>query len=450
MTRLSTLVLLVSFPTGASPLCAAPPAPGVFAGEPPAAVERLIARAKDGDADAVTELAARPDAAPYLRLALKPPGHLARGATALADALEAAERRAGERNRTRYAAWLAGGRLDLCAEVLVACPDKKDALEMADATLPVRARIARSCLADTPFFPPDSPEAKFLFRRPTFNLGRPDLYTNEAGTDLALPLRTGGNSWGTLIRADRCSVAAYERISWFVAARTEAREELDAHYERLKIKDGVWTQSVLLINNDARLPRLDECLVVCDGDVELMPNWRRSVVVANGNIRGRDWGGGASCLAATGDIALPGQRAVGRSVLHAGGTVTLGAGVKPTDRVREHQALLPFGLRFFDPADLGADLGVQDGGVRVRGLAAWSPLTAYGVAAGDVIVAIDDVPATTLPAVRRQLRRGLVAESSVLQLRRGENKLIRVVFFDGIPVPPTPTAPAPHEPNPTP
>jgi hypothetical protein len=424
----------------------APPA-GVYTLDPPAAVGRLLARARDGDADAVAELGGRPDAAPYLRLALKPPADLLPGARALADALEAAESRAAERNRKRYAGWVRDGRLDLCAEVLVACPDKKDAAELADLTVPLRTRIAARFAEDADPRPGRQAWYRNLFAHPRFAAIPADEH--HAGDRVALGRPVSPGPGGVFVRADRCTAERATR-GGFVAVRTELSTPPEVRYNTTVTSE--WFMSVVLVNSDHRLAKPDESLVVCDGDIELTTYTWRSVVIANGTIRAGVFGGPVdSFLAATGDIVLPRRKRAENSVFHAGGAVTLAD--KPDaadrDRIREHQSRLPFGIQFFDPAELGLTLDAQKDGVRVRELAPHSPLARYGVAAGDVIAAVGDVRTATLADARRQLRRGVVAESAVLRVRRGETALTRIVFFDGIPTPPAPPAPAPHEPKPS-
>jgi S1-C subfamily serine protease len=133
---------------------------------------------------------------------------------------------------------------------------------------------------------------------------------------------------------------------------------------------------------------------------------------------------------------------VGTNVFHAGRTVTLAEKSKLSERVREHQTSLPFGIRFLEPEEFGLALVAQKDGVKVNALTLDSPFAEYGVEAGDLITSIDDVKAHSLPEFRRQLRRGLIAESVVLRVRRGERDLTRIVFLGDIPLP---TAPAPRK-----
>src|SRR5207249_1495139 len=106
------------------------------------------------------------------------------------------------------------------------------------------------------------------------------------------------------------------------------------------------------------------------------------------------------------------------SLFHAGGAVTLAGNVKPSDRVKERQKQLPFGVRFLDPKEFGLDLAADKGGLKVAGLAGWSPFAAYGLREGDVIARVNGAAADSLPAFRRELRRSVLRESAVLHVRR--------------------------------
>jgi hypothetical protein len=282
-----------------------------------------------------------------------------------------------------------------------------------------------------------------MFRYPAFESNR--HHVHKAGVALDLPFDLGGHASGVLVRADRCTTHEFSRCVWFVAARSELREDL-----KLKAP-GDWFRSVLLVNADTQLPRVEESLVVCDGDVELVIGLNRTVVVANGRIWSKKWGGSRdSYLAATGDIVLPETQEVGTNVYHAGGTVRLSGKAVRSDQVREGRTSLPFGIRFLDPAEFGLTLAGDKGGVRVSAVAADSPFARHGVEAGDLIAAIDDVKGPSIPAFRRQLRRGVLAESVVLTIRRADRALTRIVFLDGVPEPavPMPRAAKPARPAP--
>ncbi|MBY0457671.1 MAG: PDZ domain-containing protein, partial [Gemmataceae bacterium] len=86
-------------------------------------------------------------------------------------------------------------------------------------------------------------------------------------------------------------------------------------------------------------------------------------------------------------------------------------------------------------------VAVQDGAVRAADVRAGSPLARHDLRAGDVLLSIDGAKVASAADVRRGLRRGLVAGSATLRLRRDGAEVTRIVFLDGIP---TPLAPAPR------
>jgi hypothetical protein len=422
--RVSFFVVLLAFVVLAgiaSSATGAPPAPGVFTDEPPKDVKELLARLKQGEVRVIQLLSERDEAAPYLRLELKAATDALRQRD-LAEALAPIEARIYQRNKKRYKWWLEGGRIDLCTELLVACPEKKDAPELADLTFPLRQRIAKGFLKTVDPFGPDYMGVREVFWWPVFKSNL--RYTYEAGTDLTLPPLTAVESSGALVRANRCTVQVFSRNVWFVAVRSELREELEEKVPGSP-NYGEWFRSIVWVNNSTQLTRATESLIVCDGDVELATSIDKCVVIANGDIRGKNVGWSRDCFfAATGDIKFQKQKEAGKTV------------------VREKQKSLPFGVRFLDPEEFGLMLAAQKDGVKVNTITKDSPFAKYGVELGDIITSIDDVKATSVPVFRRQLRQGLLRESVVLRIQRGNANLTRVVFLDDIPLP---VAPIPRE-----
>jgi hypothetical protein len=413
----------------------APPAAGVYTADPPADLNALLAtlqkRERPADvAKAVGDLSSRDAAAPYLRMELA----AATGAghrRDLAAALGAIEARAYERSKARYAGWAEAGRLDLCAELLVACREEKDAPGLADLTVPFRRRV----LAEYDRAVGPVPLNGRKYWGPEFHRAHDSEHLS--GQNLALTGRDGRTGCA-LARADRCTSQVVDLDKWVVAVRSELRSDLPPHMRGRGLAG--WSDSVVLVNNSFQVPRLANALVVCDGDAVLATSVDQCVVVANGDIRSERAGAGVNAyLCATGDIVLPAQKAVGNNRFHAGGSVTLGKDAKPSDRVREGQKELPFGIRFLDPREFGLVLAAQNGGLQVmEDIPPTSPFARYGVEKFDVIVTIDEEPASSIPAFRRQLRRGVVAESVFLRIRRGKEHITRVVYLDGVPLPPAP------------
>lgn len=404
--------------------CRAGDPPRVYAATPPDDIRELIARVKtrDGPTPATKALAARDDAAPYLRAELA--GTADRVAQRdLTEALEVIEERAYRRNLGRAKAWVAGRRFDLYAEFLSGCRNA-DALVLAELIYPIRRGIldeADRVLAYT---------SRPRFGDPARHLWR----THLAGESLTVGERVYPNQM--LVRARDCTMEVWEKDNSLVAVRGEFRDPLKQRSGGL----GLWFYSIALINGQMPLGVCTNTLVVCDGDIELFAGIDASVVIANGDIRLADAKApGVSgrslrhaVLCATGNITSPDLNPEA-SYFHAGGMVTFAEKQPASERVREKQKELPFGVRFLDPAEFGLTLAAQNGGVQVVGLRSDSPFARFGVEDGDIITSIDDVKADTIPAFRRALRAGVLRESVVLRITRAGKPITRIIFLDGVP-----------------
>jgi hypothetical protein len=394
MTTLVRLLLGVLFVALAAGVPGPVAAQQVYTLDPPPEIGSLLdkLRKKQDRVRATFALADRDDAAPYLRHELR----LANDKfykQDLAEALHAIEKRAFERNKKRLAWWATTRRFDLCAELIVACPSDKEAVGLAELT----TRAAREVGAE-------AAERLGIAFGPGPGLWLPSpfsqvtAYTQLADEKVIVP--RGYNSSGqTLVRADICELGVNDTHCFFVAVRS------GIHYLDPKMLLGnVWLNSIALVNNSMSVRAVESSVIICDGDVELLDLWKeRCVIIANGNIRGAShtkW----SVLGAAGDILT---RRGEKNVLYAGGKVEAPG---PTDRVYQKQQALPFGVRFVSPADFGLELAAQNGGMQVLGITPDSPFAKYGVKDGDVITAIDEVAADSIPAFRRQLRRGTLAE----------------------------------------
>src|SRR5262249_26855722 len=105
--------------------------------EPPAEIRGVLDKLRRGEDRTPTTnpLPGRDEAAPYLRMELvvaAGPRHKQDVAAALAAITERIDRR----NRPRFAAWAEGRRFDLCADLLVECPDNKTAVQLVDIVTP--------------------------------------------------------------------------------------------------------------------------------------------------------------------------------------------------------------------------------------------------------------------------------------------------------------------------
>lgn len=404
----------------------------VYTLEPPANIERLLSDLRSGvkRAETVETLSTLDRAAPYLRTELL----VAQGALLKRDltrALSELDRRAAERNLGRAKAWLGARRIDLFAEVLSGCRDQ-DAVPLVDASWPLRVDLYNTMAAafKIPPVPAQSRGFKDL-----------DNFLHLAGDDVTVPVPRGGVVT-TLVRAGRCRFDIYDRYGFVVAVRDEV---IDLPKKQGAI--GLWIGCSVFVNAPMTLQWAETSIIVCDGDLDLPKesSIRSSVIVVNGTIRCPS---GPSltqaALYATGDIEFPSRSAEG-GLFHAGGMVSFKPGMpKPADRVRENQKELPLGIRFVSAADFGLEVAVQNGGVQIVGITPDSPFAKFGVADADVIVTVDGVRADSLPAFRRLLRKGILKESVTLGIRRGNDRLTRIVFLDGIPDSARPVAPPPR------
>ena len=408
--------------------------PQIFSSTPPTRIGELIEQVKKGRRAeeverAIQELSSIDAAAPYLRDNLVPPlgsRDYRRDFTAI---LSQIERRASIRNRARFVHWVESGRFDLCAELLIECKEEKLAFALADLTLSGRKRIAKdwsaivSVSTSGPLFGPRFDES-FTYRQ-------------ASGGEIDVDFPTW-QSVGTLIRADRCDVRVFWKPNWFVVARNSLREKLQPVQG-----NGKWEDSIIIVNNDAEFPRVNGCLIICDGNISLSPGVQNSIIISNGEIiSSKGDGGELSLLGAAGSISLPKRKEIGTSYFYSGSTVKFAQPHKKSSRIQENQKVLPLGVKFLDPREFGLELMAQNGGVQVMGIASESVFAKFGVEDGDVFLKIDSVDATTIPIFRRALRQGVVRESVVLRIRRDNKEITRIVFLDGIP---NPVAPMPRE-----
>jgi hypothetical protein len=108
-----------------------PPAPGVYTADPPPVIKTLLDRLEKGENPApIVQSLNTLEAAPYLRASLDKSLHR----RDLNEALARIEEGIYEQNRKQYKKWIEEGRLDLCAELVIACPENYQAPDLQ--TLP--------------------------------------------------------------------------------------------------------------------------------------------------------------------------------------------------------------------------------------------------------------------------------------------------------------------------
>jgi len=371
---------------------------------------------------------------PYLKRALSS-NEDRRMRAYIQEAIERLETDARRRNALRYEQWLAAGRLDLCTDLL-AESDDKSAVKFADLTLPLRARIASTLENLHGHLSP----GKELVVGPEF--AKLPAFSHYSGRQVVVPATAVEH---VFVHADRCTIRAFGKFTWFVAVRSELDDPL-----KPAGGSGEWIGSVLLANCIGSIHLLDHSIAIFDGDIEIDEGMiAKSLVIANGDIvlkNGNEKSRTSvrnSLLAATGKVRLEGELGgTGNSVIQAGGKIQATVDKKANIALHENRGTLPLGIKFLNPKEFGLDLAMQNGGLQVLGITPESPFAKFGVQDADVITKIDDVTPKSLPEFRRALRHGVIRESVVLHIKR-ENKMItRIAFLDGVPAP---VAPMPRE-----
>jgi hypothetical protein len=368
---------------------------------------------------AASALAALRDAEPYVR-------HYAstdRGKSNAfaAEVMDEFEIRRAERNVDRAAGWAKEGRYDLLVDVcLHSDTDQLKTVGRAFFDFFARVNSLPKEVRGKGFAPQLGFTIKSLDRQQDVR-----LFHEKAGvlkTDYYFP---------ALVRARACEPSARTRFYWLVLTRE--------HLKGTDIPGNQWENCCIFHNSDLKLDDLMTSLVVCDGDVEAVTEWftSSSLIIANGTIRGkggvggRGVGGTGSTYFAGGDIVASSNLKHDNLFLAGGSIIDVKTGKARTgvENEKPGQKENPFGVRFFATTDVGVELAVKDDAVTVAKLTPGSPLTKYGVQVGDVITQVNDKAAKTANDVRRELRYSVVLEAGIFHIRRGDEKLTRVVYF---------------------
>jgi hypothetical protein len=179
--------------------------------------------------------------------------------------------------------------------------------------------------------------------------------------------------------------------------------------------------------------------IACDGEVQGVstesggPRGVRAglcVIVCRGNFRG-DFVGGSVVLV-DGDIDLsPSGQQPQESLIRASGEIRIHPDVKPVNcKIEAHAKDATAPYKFFELADVGLSLADDEEGLVVTGVKPNTPFGACGIAKGDLVRAIDDVPAGHSEEFRKKVRRALVRQGDcLLTVTRGDKTLDLPVFF---------------------
>ena len=136
-------------------------------------------------------------------------------------------------------------------------------------------------------------------------------------------------------------------------------------------------------------------------------------------------------LLVDGDIDLTQASRIESCLIRATGEIWLPKNVKPencTIEANVKNATAPY--KFFELADVGVSLADDEEGLVVTAVKGGTPFGDCGLAKGDLIRAIDDVPAGHSEAFRKKVRRALVRQGDcLLTVTRGDKTIDLPVFF---------------------
>jgi hypothetical protein len=182
-------------------------------------------------------------------------------------------------------------------------------------------------------------------------------------------------------------------------------------------------------------------VLVCDGG--LGPWWEENGEVARGpSIRGcfvvcrsqvivRPASISSSTLLVDGDIDISHLRHVEDCVIRASGEVRLKPGYEPKRcTIEEHAKNVTAPYKFFELADVGLALVDDEEGLTVSGLKAGTPFGNCGLVRGDIIQGIDDMPPGHSEVFRKLVRKAMVVQGDcLLTVARGNQTLDLAVYF---------------------
>lgn len=444
MCRTGSIIVGLLFTSGVG-LCADPPRS--TAESVRATVKKLWSNKPDEVETAYKQLEADPLALPVLRgLAVSDPDVGHRGV--LEKLVEKVAKSRDKVLSERIEQWATDGRLDLLTEVR-SLTDGKAAKDAVDHLLKANRRlreVGRELLdarAPQPPPPPGRPPPPprlggglpwadgAAFKKkgppPLFDAGEAGLPEKDYRHDVAL-------------FADRVSAPSMFLTDALVVCRSELTHFATATPNRGRLGRCEWSGCALFANAGVRFSEALGCVLVVDGDLELLPQAQvlGSVVVVNGGVTdaGKPWSWlTQSVVWAAGDINLaPGKTT--EMVFLAGGKIIGADKLAAKGCAEENLTEPPLPVRFLDPAaDYGLTLEATKDGMKVSKVADKSAFAEF-LKAGDVIAAVTGVKTPTAQAFRHELRRGILEGAVLLEVARDKEKLELLV-----PVPDVPPAP---------
>ncbi|MCI0458544.1 MAG: PDZ domain-containing protein [Gemmataceae bacterium] len=319
--------------------------------------------------------------------------------------LKERDRRSGERALARLQEHARHGEVDQAVEILVRRPQWADENTCWQALTGLAAQLIERGRKE---FGADL-LAKGLWHLPAGDFGR---YVKRAR-----PLFLTG----TRLHPDKDKMFKLKHLG-FVARGTDMILERSARvpYDSALIAaagsfryDEALDSSVIYSSGPVTMLEIDHSVLVCDGDlkVETISN---SLVIVRG------------------DVYCVNPFVVRDSLIILSGRFHLGKPTwaldKKTTKVREQQPDFLGFVKFFDPAREGVEVEPAKGGVRIKAAADGKPFAKAGLAAGDLVVAVNGQPAESPEVFRRLLRRTFVTgETTVLRVERdGKQSEVRV------------------------
>ncbi|MBP3960533.1 PDZ domain-containing protein [Gemmata sp. G18] len=381
---------------------------------PPRELAGALAELKGADAqkrlEASRALAQLPDAEPYIRHYRTTDA--GKDNTRASESLALIDAERAKRNMKRVPQWAKAGRYDLLVDTAIHLPEPDDAntlakllMDFAEAIRPVPQKLG-------------GPEAKHFLdhieveRLRQFHEPRGKVTTDHIGH--------------AYVRAQSCDATNQTRFYWLTLTRDELKGTT---------RNSLWENCYLFHNGDLTLDSCTWSLVVCDGNIDFVNavDGGYSTIIARESIRSQK---GLGCTSSTfyaqGDIVAKGTNSH-NGLLLAGGKVDVpiakvNGGNKQTIEkggVKEN----PFGLRFFETADLGAEAALKGQALTIAKLTPGSPLTKYDIREGDVVTRVNDKVIKTANDFRRELRYSVALEAGIFHITRGNEKINRIVYF---------------------
>ncbi len=191
-----------------------------------------------------------------------------------------------------------------------------------------------------------------------------------------------------------------------------------------------WQSSIIITNSalmDVQSIKYSDCIVIVDGDFDCAGAivMDKSTFIVNGSIKSTNrFVLGSSYLAATGDVKLP-KLSAGNSTIYSPRKID----VPQNARLNPMPKSEPFGIRFFQLADVGIAAKAHPKGAEITAISPFSPLRLFGLRIGDVVMKVDDRAIDSPDALRRGLRTAYVREAGVFYLLRNGQTIDRIVLF---------------------